>query len=108
MKAKIIFMFTIIVIVALFSQFNTNSSNDLRAFKNDSLETKASYNIKLSNDTEPRSLGSIARWAGKNLVGGAFYDAAKAGMKRSKAAAKKIGKGSYRKQDASAGYSACY
>lgn len=113
MKKRIIISLCCVVATALFLQFNAKSSNDLSAFQSNNIDSKETYSASTdSNDTEPRSLGSVAKWAGKAVASGAAYDVGKAavqeGWKRSQAAAKDVGKGTGKKQGASAGYSACY
>lgn len=107
MKKRIIIYIFCIVAIGILLQVNASSSNDLKAFQTNNLESKETYDV--SNNTEPRNLAAAARWAVSALGGGALYDAAKAGIKKSRATAKEhVGKGTGRKQGTSAGYSACY
>lgn len=104
MKKRIIIYIFCVVAIGILLQVNASSSNDLKAFQTNNLESKETY-----DNTEPRNLAAAARWAVSALGGGALYDAAKAGIKKSRATAKKhVGKGTGRKQGASAGYPACY
>ncbi|OEL02474.1 hypothetical protein AST12_08500 [Staphylococcus succinus] len=98
MKKRIIIYIFCVVAIGVLLQVNASSSNDLKAFQTNNLESKETYDV--SNNTEPRNLTAAARWAVSALGGGALYDAA--------TAKKHVGKGTGRKQGASAGYSACY
>ncbi|WP_437271701.1 hypothetical protein ACSSAF_07730 [Staphylococcus succinus] len=56
--------------IGILLQVNASSSNDLKAFQTNNLESKETYDV--SNNTEPRNLAAAARWAVSALGGGAL------------------------------------
>ncbi|MCG7340404.1 hypothetical protein MHZ36_14170 [Staphylococcus sp. ACRSN] len=113
MMKRIIISLCSVVAFALFLQFNSKSTNDIKAFQCNNIESKDTFSANTnSNSAEPRALGSVAKWAGNIIASGVAYDVGKAavkgGWKRSQESAKKVGKGTGKKRGASAGYSACY